>query len=62
MPPLATPTIAFRSALKITGMARVFLIALCLWCAGCADLPHFGVEVGSQKVQNCVPGSARSCE
>jgi len=43
-------------------MKRVLLLAVWLFCAGCADLPHFGIELGSQKVINCVPGSARSCD
>jgi len=41
---------------------RIFLLALCLCCAACAERPLIGVEVGSQKIQDCVPGSvSRPC-
>lgn len=29
---------------------------------GCADRPVFGIELGSQRIQDCVPGSvSRPC-
>jgi hypothetical protein len=43
-------------------LIRSVLLLLCLTCAACAERPVFGVELGSQKIQDCVPGSvSRPC-
>jgi hypothetical protein len=42
-------------------LALAALVA-CLACAACADRPVIGIEVGSQRIQDCVPGSvSRPC-
>jgi hypothetical protein len=33
------------------------LLLLYLTCAACAERPVLGIEVGSQKIQDCIPGS-----
>jgi len=47
-------------------MASMRLLLACLialLCAGCAQRPIFGFELGSQRVQDCAPGNAsRSCD
>jgi hypothetical protein len=41
--------------------SRLSLLLL-LACTACADLLHGGVEFGSQRIQDCVPGSvSRPC-
>jgi hypothetical protein len=43
-------------------IARITACVLCLACAGCADRPLIGIELGSQRIQDCVPGSvSRPC-
>jgi len=45
-------------------MRRVglILIVLCLGVSACAEGPRIGIEVGSQRIQDCVPGSvSRPC-
>ena len=43
-------------------MLRILMLAALLAAAGCAERPRIGVEVGSQRVQDCVPGSlSRPC-
>jgi len=39
------------------GMLRVLLLAFSLAAAACAERPVIGIELGSQKIQDCVPGS-----
>jgi len=39
-----------------------FVLLLCLACTACAEQPVIGVELGTQKIQDCVPGSvSRPC-
>jgi hypothetical protein len=41
---------------------RLTLLLLLLACTACADLLHGGIEFGSQRTQDCVPGSvSRPC-
>jgi hypothetical protein len=41
---------------------RLSLLLLLLACTACADLLHGGVEFGSQRIQDCIPGSvSRPC-
>ena len=41
---------------------RAALALLLCTVAACADRPVFGIELGSQRVQDCVPGSvSRPC-
>jgi hypothetical protein len=38
------------------------LLTLLFACAACADFPHGMIEFGSQRIQDCVPGSvSRPC-
>ncbi len=50
-------------ASRVFRMLRAALLPLLLpVLAGCADRPVFGIELGSQRVQDCVPGSvSRPC-
>jgi hypothetical protein len=36
---------------------RTCLLILCLTGSACADRPIFGIELGTQMVKDCVPGS-----
>jgi hypothetical protein len=38
-------------------LIRPVLLLLCLTCAACAERPVLGIELGTQKIQDCVPGS-----
>jgi hypothetical protein len=38
-------------------LLRLLLVTLCLACASCAERPMFGVEIGTQTVKDCIPGS-----
>ena len=39
-------------------VVRVLLaVLLILACAGCAERPVIGIELGSQKIQDCMRGS-----
>ena len=50
-----------REAVKLASqrftVSRKILLLLCLCCTACAERPMFGIELGSQRVQDCVPGS-----
>jgi hypothetical protein len=42
---------------------RPILLVLVLACAACAQRPVIGIEIGSQRIQDCVPGSvSRPCD
>jgi hypothetical protein len=42
---------------------RFLSILLLLACAGCSQGPVFGIELGTQRIQDCEPGSAaRPCK
>jgi hypothetical protein len=36
---------------------RLLLLMLLLACAACAERPLFGIEIGTQTVKDCIPGS-----
>jgi hypothetical protein len=43
-------------------MPRILLLAAVLAIAACAERPRVDLELGSQRVQDCVPGSlSRPC-
>jgi hypothetical protein len=47
----------------MTAVRFVIASLLVLSCAACAERPIFGIELGSQRVQDCAPGNAsRSCD
>jgi hypothetical protein len=38
------------------------MLFLYLTCSACAERPRIGIELGTQKIQDCVPGSvSRPC-
>ena len=44
-------------------MLRVLLLAFSLAIAACAERPLIGIEIGTQKIQDCIPGSvSRPCK
>jgi hypothetical protein len=46
----------------MTAMRFLLVCLTGLACAACAEFPVFGIELGSQKIQDCVPGSvSRPC-
>jgi len=38
-------------------LIRYIVLLACLGCAACAERPVFGIEIGTQRIQDCVPGS-----
>jgi hypothetical protein len=44
------------------GVPRLLLLALVLAAAACAERPVIGIELGTQRIQDCIPGSvSRPC-
>jgi hypothetical protein len=39
------------------GVPRLLLIAFVLAVPACAERPVIGVEIGTQTIQNCIPGT-----
>ena len=38
-------------------VVRLIVLLACLCCSSCAERPVFGIELGTQRIQDCVPGS-----
>jgi hypothetical protein len=44
------------------GILRLLLVAIVLAVSACAERPVIGVEIGTQAIQNCIPGTvSKTC-